>query len=121
MDIKYDERGLVTTVVQDAATGEVLMVAWVNAEALRLSRETGQAWFWSRTRNELWRKGAASGNTMRVLDIRVDCDADSLLFKVIPAGPACHTGEWTCFYRRLGDSAPAGPEPRPGVTQSDHA
>ena len=121
MDIKYDERGLVTTVVQDAATGEVLMVAWVNAEALRLIRETGQAWFWSRTRNELWRKGATSGNTMRVQEIRVDCDADSLLIKVTPDGPACHTGERTCFYRRLSDSAPAGAESRPGVTQSNPA
>ena len=101
MDLKFDERGLLTTVVQDAATNEVLMVAWMNAEALRLTRETGQAWFWSRSRNELWHKGATSGNLMRVREILVDCDADTLLLKVDPAGPACHTGETSCFYRKV--------------------
>ena len=87
--------------MQDAATGEVLMVAWMNAEALRRTRESREAWFWSRSRAELWRKGATSGNTMRVSKILVDCDADTLLLKVIPAGPACHTGERSCFYRTL--------------------
>ncbi len=101
MNLKFDERGLLTTVVQDAASGEVLMVAWMNAEALRLTRETGEAWFWSRSRNELWRKGATSGNVMRVQEIRVDCDSDTLLLKVDPAGPACHTGEHSCFYRKI--------------------
>jgi phosphoribosyl-AMP cyclohydrolase len=101
MEIKWDERGLAPVVVQAMSTGEVLMVAWMNAEALRLTVETRQAWFWSRSRGELWHKGATSGNTMRVQDIYVDCDADVLLLQVEAAGPACHTGERTCFYRRL--------------------
>lgn len=101
MEIRYDERGLVTAVAQDAASGQVLMVAWMNAEALRLTRETGEAHFWSRSRQELWRKGATSGNTLRVVGLRVDCDADTLLLQVIPAGPACHTGETSCFFREL--------------------
>lgn len=101
MEPKWNEAGLVPAVVQAADDGAVLMVAWMNAESLRLTRETGQAWFWSRSRSELWHKGATSGNTMQVLEIRVDCDADSLLLEVQAAGPACHTGERTCFYRRL--------------------
>jgi phosphoribosyl-AMP cyclohydrolase len=101
MVLKYNARGLIPAVAQDAETGEVLMVAWMNAEALRLTRETGAAHFWSRSRQELWRKGATSGNTMRVLEIRVDCDADALLLRVSPAGPACHTGARSCFYRVL--------------------
>lgn len=100
-DLKFDTNGLITAVVQDAETGEVLMVAWMNAEAVRLTRETGEAHFWSRSRKELWRKGATSGNVMRVEEIRVDCDADTLLLRVSPAGPACHTGERTCFSRTL--------------------
>jgi phosphoribosyl-AMP cyclohydrolase len=101
-DLTYDDRGLIPAVVQDAATGEVLMVAWMNEEALRLTRETGEAHFWSRSRGELWHKGATSGNVQRVREVRVDCDADTLLLLVDPAGPACHTGERTCFYRDLG-------------------
>jgi phosphoribosyl-AMP cyclohydrolase len=101
MDINWDERGLAPAVVQAAGSGEVLMVAWMNVEALRLTRETGQAWFWSRSRAELWHKGATSGNTMQVEAILVDCDADSLLLRVQAAGPACHTGQRSCFYRRL--------------------
>jgi phosphoribosyl-AMP cyclohydrolase len=101
MELKWDERGLIPAVAQDAATGEVLMVAWMDAEALRLTRETGEAWFWSRSRAELWRKGATSGNVMRVREIRVDCDGDTLLLKVHPAGPACHTGQRSCFHRSL--------------------
>ena len=101
MDIKWDEHGLAPAVVQSASSGEVLMVAWMNPEALRLTRETGQAWFWSRSRDELWHKGATSGNTLQVEEIRVDCDADTLLLRVQAAGPACHTGERTCFYRQL--------------------
>ena len=99
--IRFDERGLVPAVVQDGATGQVLMVAWMNEEALRRTRETGQAHFWSRSRQELWHKGATSGNFMNVREIWVDCDADTLLLKVTPAGPACHTGHRSCFYRRL--------------------
>jgi phosphoribosyl-AMP cyclohydrolase len=99
--LKWDERGLITTVVQDAATLQVLMVAWTNAEALRLTVQTGEAHFWSRSRGELWHKGASSGNVMRVREVRVDCDADTLLLLVEPAGPACHTGAVACFFRTL--------------------
>jgi len=103
LDINFDTRGLVTAVVQDATTNEVLMVAWMNAEALRRTRETGQAHFWSRSRGELWHKGATSGHFMLVHEIWVDCDADTLLLKVTPQGPACHTGARSCFYRKLAD------------------
>jgi phosphoribosyl-AMP cyclohydrolase len=98
---RYDERGLAPAIVQDAASGQVLMLAWVNAEALALTRQTGQAHFWSRSRQELWRKGATSGNTLQVVEVRIDCDLDTLLMRVIPAGPACHTGAVSCFYREL--------------------
>jgi phosphoribosyl-AMP cyclohydrolase len=101
VEIKFDSRGLVTAILQDANTGEVLMVAWMNQQALRLTRETGQAHFWSRSRQEIWHKGATSGNFMNVREIWADCDGDALLLKVDPAGPACHTGKWSCFYRRL--------------------
>lgn len=101
MDLKFDDRGLITAVVQDATTHEVLMVAWLNAEALRLTRQTGEAWFWSRRRNELWHKGATSGNIMKVRELRLDCDGDTLLLKVDPAGPACHTGERSCFFQAV--------------------
>jgi phosphoribosyl-AMP cyclohydrolase/phosphoribosyl-ATP pyrophosphohydrolase/phosphoribosyl-AMP cyclohydrolase len=100
-ELRYDQNGLVPAVLQDAATGEVLMVAWMNLEALQLTRSTGEAHFWSRSRQQLWHKGAISGNVMRVRQIMVDCDADTLLVRVDPAGPACHTGERTCFYREL--------------------
>lgn len=100
-NVKFDERGLVTAVVQHTATQQVLMVAWMNAEALRLTLETGQTHFWSRSRGELWHKGATSGNIQHVREIRVDCDADTLLILVDPAGPSCHTGAESCFYRRL--------------------
>jgi phosphoribosyl-AMP cyclohydrolase len=100
MNLKWDERGLLPAVVQ-AEGGAVLMVAWMNAEALRLTQASGEAWFWSRSRGELWHKGATSGNVMRVRQILVDCDADTLLLRVEPAGPACHTGADTCFYREL--------------------
>jgi phosphoribosyl-AMP cyclohydrolase len=101
MEYKFDDRGLLTAVVQDAASGEVLMVAWMNAEALRLTRESGEAWFFSRSRNELWHKGATSGNVMRVRELWADCDADTVLLKVDAAGPACHTGARSCFYRKV--------------------
>ena len=97
--IKYDDRGLVPAIVQDVETNEVLMLAYMNAESLRLTLESGETWFWSRSRGELWHKGATSGNIQRVVEIRVDCDADTLLILVQPAGPACHTGERSCFYR----------------------
>jgi phosphoribosyl-AMP cyclohydrolase / phosphoribosyl-ATP pyrophosphohydrolase len=88
---------LKAAIVQDADTGRVLMFAWMDAEAERLTRETGEAWFWSRSRQELWRKGATSGNTMAVEEIRDDCDGDALVLRVRPAGPACHTGSLSCF------------------------
>ena len=97
--IAYDERGLVPCVVQDWATAEVLTLAYMNAEALERTRETGELHLWSRSRQELWRKGATSGNTQAVRGLRYDCDADAVLALVEPAGPACHTGERTCFHR----------------------
>ena len=98
---KFDERGLIPAVVQDFLTGQVLMLAWMNAEALDLTRQTGQAHFWSRSRQELWRKGATSGNTLRVVDVRIDCDQDAVLVLAVPAGPTCHTGNSSCFYRKV--------------------
>jgi len=101
IELRYDANGLVPAVLQHVATGEVLMVAWMNAEALRLTRSSGEAHFWSRSRQQLWRKGATSGHVMHVRQILVDCDGDTLLVRVDPAGPACHTGERTCFFREL--------------------
>jgi phosphoribosyl-AMP cyclohydrolase len=100
-DLKYDERGLIPAVVQQHDTGEVLMVAWMNDESLRKTLEHGTTWFWSRSRNELWNKGATSGNIQHVKQVRYDCDADVLLVSVDAPGPACHTGERTCFYRAI--------------------
>jgi phosphoribosyl-AMP cyclohydrolase / phosphoribosyl-ATP pyrophosphohydrolase len=88
-------------IVQDAASGRVLMLAWMNAEAERLTRETGDAWFWSRSRQELWHKGETSGNVLRVVELRDDCDGDAVLVRVEPAGPACHTGSVSCFAPEL--------------------
>lgn len=99
--LKFDDRGLITAVVQDASTKEVLMVAWMNAEALRLTKETGQTHFWSRSRQELWHKGGTSGNVQTVRRIHIDCDRDTLLVQVDPAGPACHTGNTSCFFTPL--------------------
>nr|WP_290668890.1 phosphoribosyl-AMP cyclohydrolase [Ardenticatena sp.] len=101
--LAWDDRGLVPVVVQDADTGEVLMVAWANRAAIERTQATGLAHFWSRSRRELWQKGATSGNLLHVVEIRVDCDADTLLYRVRPAGPACHTGERSCFFRTLAD------------------
>jgi phosphoribosyl-AMP cyclohydrolase / phosphoribosyl-ATP pyrophosphohydrolase len=102
-NIKFDENGLIPAIVQDGRSGEVLMMAYMNAESMQQTLVTGEAHFWSRSRGELWHKGATSGNVQRVLDIRVDCDADTLLLRVEAAGPACHTGERSCFYRSLGE------------------
>src|SRR5919205_3021429 len=104
-EISYDERGLVPCVVQDWRTGEVLTLAYMNAEALRRTRETGEMHFFSRSRGELWHKGESSGNVQRVRQIRYDCDGDALVALVEPAGPACHTGERSCFYRDLEGTA----------------
>lgn len=100
-DLVFDHDGLIPAIVQQYDSGEVLMMAWMNREALQLTLETGSSWFWSRSRNELWNKGATSGNTQGVKEVRYDCDADCLLVEVDSAGPACHTGQRSCFYRRL--------------------
>jgi phosphoribosyl-ATP pyrophosphohydrolase/phosphoribosyl-AMP cyclohydrolase len=100
-EIKYDASGLVPAIVQDAETNEVLMLAYMNAESLEFTLSSGETHFWSRSRQELWHKGATSGNIQHVVEVKVDCDADTLLIRVQPAGPACHTGNQTCFYREM--------------------
>ena len=108
VDVRFDERGLVPAVVQQEGTGEVLMVAWMNAESLALTRESGNTWFWSRSRHELWTKGATSGNMQQVRRVLVDCDADTLLVVVDSPGPACHTGHRSCFFREIDVPADGG-------------
>jgi phosphoribosyl-ATP pyrophosphohydrolase/phosphoribosyl-AMP cyclohydrolase len=100
--VRFDERGLVPAIVQDVTTGEVLMLAYMNVESLSKTLETGETWFWSRSRGALWHKGETSGNTQRIVTVSIDCDGDALLVRVEPRGPACHTGERTCFFRALG-------------------
>jgi phosphoribosyl-AMP cyclohydrolase / phosphoribosyl-ATP pyrophosphohydrolase len=104
--VHFDERGLVPCVVQDARTGEVLTLAYMNREALERTRASGETWFWSRSRQELWHKGETSGNVQRVKELRVDCDGDAVLALVEPAGPACHTGQRTCFHNGDLDPVP---------------
>ena len=99
--LRFDANGLIPVIVQDAESHQVLMLAYMNVESLRLTFEKGETVFWSRSRQEIWHKGATSGNVQKVVEIRLDCDADTLLVLVEPAGPACHTGERTCFYRGL--------------------
>src|SRR4051812_17348694 len=100
--IKFDDRGLLPATVQNVHNREVLTLAYMNAKSLQQTLETRETWFWSRSRSELWRKGATSGNTQRVVEIRQDCDGDALVVLVEPQGPACHTGKESCFYRDLG-------------------
>jgi phosphoribosyl-ATP pyrophosphohydrolase/phosphoribosyl-AMP cyclohydrolase len=100
-EIKFDVNGLVPAIVQDAETKEILMLAYMNQDSLQLTLEKGETYFWSRSRKELWHKGATSGNVQRVVEVRVDCDADALLILVHPAGPACHTGHQSCFYHEM--------------------
>lgn len=100
-ELKYDANGMIPTIVQDADSKQVLMLAYMNGESLRLTLKTKETHFWSRSRKELWHKGATSGNIQKVVEIKVDCDADTLLVLVHPQGPACHTGEQSCFYRGL--------------------
>jgi phosphoribosyl-ATP pyrophosphohydrolase/phosphoribosyl-AMP cyclohydrolase len=107
MEPKYDDQGLVPAIAQDSATGEVLMLAWMNRQAWQKTLDTRQAHFWSRERNALWRKGETSGNTMRVVEVRLDCDSDAVLLRVIAAGPACHTGKRSCFFNPVQGEAPA--------------
>jgi len=100
-NLKFDENGLIPAVVQEWKTGEVLMVAYMNLESLKRTVETGLTWYWSRSRQKFWQKGETSGNVQRVKEILYDCDQDTLLIKVEQTGPACHTGERTCFFRRF--------------------
>jgi phosphoribosyl-AMP cyclohydrolase / phosphoribosyl-ATP pyrophosphohydrolase len=123
--IRFDEQGLVPCVMQDWRTGEVLTLAYMNEEALRLTRETGEMHFYSRSRDEIWHKGKTSGNVQRVRQLRFDCDGDAIVALVEPTGPACHTGQRSCFYRDLGGSAdptpeapPAEGEPRPAAHEA---
>ncbi|MDK1029918.1 MAG: phosphoribosyl-AMP cyclohydrolase [Anaerolineae bacterium] len=101
MELNFDSYGLIPAVIQDVKTKDVLMVAWMNSESLKKTIATGETWFWSRSRKELWHKGATSGNLQKMVEMRYDCDGDTLLIMVEPAGPACHTGNQTCFYRAL--------------------
>lgn len=100
-NLKFDDKGLIPCVVQQHDTGEVLMVAWMSAESIALTLKTGTTWFWSRSRSELWNKGVTSGNMQQVKELWADCDSDTLLCKVDSPGPACHTGNRTCFFNRL--------------------
>ena len=102
MNLKFDARGLIPAIAQDAETGQVLMLAYMDQEALRRTLETGEVWFYSRSRKELWHKGATSGSILKLVSITQDCDGDALLLKVRPQGPVCHTGEPTCFFPPLG-------------------
>jgi phosphoribosyl-ATP pyrophosphohydrolase/phosphoribosyl-AMP cyclohydrolase len=104
LSLKFDRDGLIPAIVQDAETKQVLMVAYMNEESIRLTAESGDAWFWSRSRQELWHKGDTSGNFQHVVDIKVDCDADAILVEVNPDGPACHTGAVSCFFQTLEDA-----------------
>lgn len=117
-DLKYDDNGLIPAVVQQHDTGEVLMVAYMNADSLAKTLETGRTWFWSRSRQKYWMKGEESGNVQEVLEVRYDCDADTLLVRVNQVGAgACHTGERTCFYRTL----PLGPAAAGEAATDDEA
>ena len=98
--VSYNAEGLVPAIAQDAKTGQVLMMAWMNRETLKATLETGEVTYWSRSRNEIWRKGATSGHTQKLVEAWVDCDGDTLLMKVEQTGPACHTGAISCFYRK---------------------
>jgi phosphoribosyl-AMP cyclohydrolase / phosphoribosyl-ATP pyrophosphohydrolase len=112
-NVKFDQNGLAPVLAQDAATGDVLTLAYANREALERTLSSGEAHYYSRSRSELWRKGATSGNTQRVVEVRLDCDGDALLYRVEPRGPACHTGETSCFFTTLaGDGV--------GVATADH-
>ena len=108
MNVKFNEQGLIAAVIQDAQSKEVLTVAYMNAESLQKTIETNETWFFSRSRNELWHKGATSGNTQKVVSIKADCDQDALVIEVVPAGPACHNGTTSCFTETLVDNERPG-------------
>jgi phosphoribosyl-ATP pyrophosphohydrolase/phosphoribosyl-AMP cyclohydrolase len=114
--LQFDERGLIPAVVQDWQSKKVLMVAFMNAESLQKTLQTGETWFWSRSRQQLWHKGATSGHIQKVVRITADCDGDSVLLEVAQTGPACHTGSYSCFHRPVG---PDGGEPAGGVLETD--
>ena len=101
LDLKWNEAGLIPAIVQDVNTQAVLMMAWMNEESLKRTLETGETWFWSRSRQEFWHKGATSGNTQKVVSLAYDCDGDTLLIKAEVAGPACHTGAYSCFFNEV--------------------
>lgn len=101
LELQFNEKGLIPCIVQDANTNEVLMMAWMNEESLKLTVEKRSMWYYSRSRNELWHKGDTSGNTQALKELKYDCDADCLLALIEPAGPACHTGSRTCFFRSI--------------------
>ena len=107
-DLNFDARGLIPVVTQDAASGQVLMLAYANQEALEKTLSTREAHYYSRSRNEIWRKGATSGHVQKIVEVRYDCDEDALLYRVLQTGAACHTGEYSCFYRSLSEPAPPG-------------
>jgi phosphoribosyl-AMP cyclohydrolase / phosphoribosyl-ATP pyrophosphohydrolase len=113
-EIKFDAAGLVPVIAQEARTGLIRMMAWANREALEQTVATGDAHFWSRSRGALWRKGESSGNGLRVRDVRIDCDADVVLYTVDAEGPSCHTGATSCFYRRVGEDGALSADDRPG-------
>jgi phosphoribosyl-ATP pyrophosphohydrolase/phosphoribosyl-AMP cyclohydrolase len=114
MRVRFDENGLIPTIVQHARSGEVLMLGYMNEAALQRTIASGLVTFWSRSRGELWQKGATSGNVLRLVELRQDCDGDALLVRAEPAGPTCHTGAWSCFHRAL-DGAPADPPAPPAA------
>jgi phosphoribosyl-AMP cyclohydrolase len=101
--LKFDAKGLIPAIIQDAETNEVLMLGYMNEESIRLTQSSAEVWFYSRSRQELWHKGATSGNTLKVVEIWQDCDKDTLLIKAHPAGPVCHTGNRTCFFEPFGN------------------
>ena len=107
-DLNFDARGLIPVVTQDAASGQVLMLAYANHEAITRTLQTREAHYYSRSRNELWHKGATSGHVQKIVEVRYDCDEDALLYRVLQTGAACHTGEYSCFYRSLSEPAPLG-------------
>ena len=107
-DLNFDARGLISVITQDAVSGQVLMLAYANQEALEKTLSTHEAHYYSRSRNEIWRKGATSGHVQKIVEVRYDCDEDALLYRILQTGAACHTGEYSCFYRSLSEPAPPG-------------
>ena len=99
--LKFDEKGLIPVIIQGVTNNEVLMLGYANRESLQLTLDSGEVWFYSRSRQELWHKGATSGNTLKVLSIAKDCDSDAILIRAEPAGPVCHTGNWSCFFQEF--------------------